>query len=64
VFNNEILVWPDERYDYGETRWIAIGLASGEETVVVYTENGDERRIISARRARRKEREIYWRRRS
>ena len=64
VFEDEFLGWPDERYDYGETRWIAIGLSGGEETVVVYTESDEERRIISARRATRKERELYWRARS
>jgi uncharacterized DUF497 family protein len=64
VFEGDVLGWPDERFDYGEARWIAIGLAGGEETVVVYTEKGDERRILSARRAIRKERELYWRGRS
>ena len=61
IFDDEILGWPDERYDYGEERWIAIGLSGGEEAVVVYTESGDERRLISARQATRKERELYWR---
>ena len=64
VFEGDVLIWPDERFDYGEARWIAVGLAGGEETVVVYSEEGDERRIISARRATRKERELYWRGRS
>lgn len=60
VFEGEFLGWPDERHDYGEARWIAIGLSGGEETVVVYTEEREERRLISARRATRKERELYW----
>lgn len=61
VFEGEFLGWPDERYDYGEARWIAIGLSGGEETIIVYTEEREERRLISARRATRKERELYWR---
>jgi uncharacterized protein len=64
VFESDVLILPDERFDHGEARWIAVGLAGGEETVVVYSEEGDERRIISARRATRKERELYWRGRS
>lgn len=44
----------------GERRIIAVGLGSaGELLVVVYTERGDEYRLISARRATRKERNQY-----
>ena len=44
----------------GEKRYIAIGLGSaGELLVVVYTEREGEYRIISARRPTRKERESY-----
>ena len=44
----------------GEARFVAVGMGSaGELLVVVYTERGDEYRIISARRPTRKERESY-----
>ncbi|HJS39295.1 MAG TPA: BrnT family toxin [Burkholderiales bacterium] len=44
----------------GENRYIAIGLGSaGELLVVVYTERDGECRIISARRPTRKERNSY-----
>jgi hypothetical protein len=44
----------------GEARFIAVGLGSaGELLVVVYTERAGECRIISARRPTRKERAIY-----
>lgn len=44
----------------GENRYIAIGLGSaGELLVVVYTERDGEYRIISARRPTRKERNSY-----
>lgn len=49
----------DERRDYGEQRMIALGESDGEVFVVVYTDRGDVRRIISARRASRKERQIW-----
>jgi len=64
IFEDDVLGWPDERFDYGEARWIAIGFAGGKEIVVVYSEKDDERRIISAREATRKERELYWRSRA
>jgi uncharacterized DUF497 family protein len=43
-----------------EQRYVAIGLgSSGEFLVVVYAERGEEYRLISARRATRKERKAY-----
>jgi len=43
-----------------EQRYVAIGLgSSGELLVVVYAERGEEYRLISARRATRKERKAY-----
>jgi len=44
----------------GERRYVAIGMGSlGELLVVVYTEGGEEYRLISARRATPKERRAY-----
>jgi len=43
----------------GEERWIAIGLLNGIEIAVIYTIRGDIYRIITARRARQKERDLY-----
>ena len=49
------------REDYDEGRVIAIGLANGVELVVVYTMRAaDLTRIISARRANKRERKTYW----
>lgn len=42
-----------------EERFVAIGLLADIEIAVVYTLRGDVCRIISARRARSNEREIY-----
>jgi hypothetical protein len=49
----------DARRDYGETRIVAYGEAEGYVLAVVYTWRGQARRIISARRADRRERRIY-----
>ena len=44
----------------GERRYVAIGVGSlGELLVVVYAEDGEEYRLISARRATPKERRAY-----
>lgn len=45
--------------DYGEVRRRAIGIVEDRVLTVVYTDRGDRRRIISARRARRHERHRY-----
>ena len=49
----------DERYDYGEDRWDAIGFIDGRLHVVVYTLRVDAVRIISLRRANARERRAY-----
>ena len=51
----------DPRQEYGEDRWIGIGLIYGRVVVVVYTEqaNGEVIRIISVRKALRYERERF-----
>ena len=43
----------------GEDRMVAIGSVEGIEIVVVYVMRGKRRRIISARRAHRNERQDY-----
>lgn len=46
---------PDTRLDYGEVRINAIGQVGPDILVVIYTLRGPNHRIISARRANRKE---------
>ncbi|MBI1779750.1 MAG: BrnT family toxin [Proteobacteria bacterium] len=45
----------DDRYDYGEERRIVYGKIEGRLYVVVYTLRGTVHRIISARRANRRD---------
>jgi uncharacterized DUF497 family protein len=49
----------DDRTDYGEDRYILIGMSIENVLVVVYTERNERNRIISARRAEMNERRIY-----
>ncbi|MGL6159894.1 BrnT family toxin [Microbulbifer sp.] len=56
IFNHPMLALPDDREDYGEERWVALGWIRALIGVVVYTERrGDVIRIISARKATKSE---------
>ena len=59
IFDDYVCTLPSVNRDYGEERYLAIGLLRGLEIVVVYTPRGNRRRIISARRARIKEKGKY-----
>jgi uncharacterized DUF497 family protein len=49
----------DNRFDYGEERWVALGLISNRPHVLIYTRRGEKIRLISLRRANNREREYY-----
>ncbi len=59
IFEGPTLELDDDRAEYGERRVQAIGEVEGNVLFVVYTWRGEARRIISARLASRKEREIH-----
>jgi len=59
MFRNPILERLDDRKDYGEDRWIAIGHWENFYMVAVYAWRGENRRIISAWKAGRYEQEAY-----
>ena len=52
----------DDRFDYGETRFITAGQLDGRLIVMVWTQRGGARHIISMRHCHANEEEI-WRRR-
>jgi hypothetical protein len=61
IFEGPTLEQLDERFDYGELRIHAIGVVNAIEITVIYVEVSEqERRIISAWRSERHEREAYW----
>ena len=59
IFQGPVLEHIDDRQDYAETRIAAVGVVEGKELFVVYTFREQHRRIISARKANRHEREAY-----
>jgi hypothetical protein len=60
VFADLTLERRDDRRDYGEVRMQAIGRAGVDILFVVYTDRGDVRHLISARRANKKERKLWY----
>jgi uncharacterized DUF497 family protein len=60
IFTMPMLVALDDRENYGEERWIGIGILKSRVVVVVYTERGEDTvRIISLRKALSHERKRY-----
>ena len=56
---NDALVWVDERIDYGELRMIALVPQTATLYYVAFVERGVVRRVISLRRANRREVKYY-----
>jgi uncharacterized protein len=50
----------DEREDYGEARFLLIGMVDGQLLSVIYTERRGRFRLISARRATKDEQDHYF----
>ncbi len=59
VFAGRTITVQDTRRDYGEVRYITIGVLRGEVVVLVWTARDQTRRIISMRRANGKEADFY-----
>ncbi len=59
IFDGMTFTFEDNRFDYGEQRFISIGLLN-DVVVIVHTETSKEIRIISMRRANKNEKELYF----
>jgi hypothetical protein len=66
VFNDPFAIeWLDDREDYGQQRFLSIGIVEGQELLfVAYTERDESIRIISARRGTQNEQIEYFRQNS
>ena len=53
------LVWVDDRFEYGELRMIALAPKTNALYCVAFVDRGSTRRIISLRRANRREVKHY-----
>jgi uncharacterized DUF497 family protein len=52
----------DDRFDYGEKRWITVGYLKKRMIVVTWTKRGDCLRLISMRKANEKEQKKFKKR--
>lgn len=60
VFSGPTFTFEDERFDYGERRFVSIGLLDEQVVVIVHTETEKEIRIISMRKGTLNEQKSYF----
>ena len=60
VFDVATYSFEDDRFSYGEQRFVTLGLLAGVPVSVVHTENEHEIRIISFRKATNREACIFF----
>lgn len=60
VFEGLTYTFKDDRLHYGEQRFITLGLLAGIPVSIAHTENDHEIRVISFRKATRREAQIYF----
>ena len=59
IWEGQVLETRSDQVGHEETRYIALGVMQGHVIAVIYTWRRRQRRIISARKARRREKAIY-----
>ena len=60
VFAGPTFTFEDIREEYGERRWITLGLSGTKVIVIVHTEAEDEIRVISMREADDDEQQLFF----
>ena len=60
IFSGYTLTIEDDRYDYGEERFVTFGILDGRVVAVAHTETEELIRIISIRKATRYEEKVYF----
>jgi hypothetical protein len=60
VFEGPTFTFEDNRQDYGEQRWVTIGLLGEKVVVIVHTETAEEIRVISMREASHNEQVLFF----
>jgi uncharacterized DUF497 family protein len=62
VFADPCVTFVDDRFDYGEERFVTLGLLAGRQVAIAHAPRGEATRIISMRKANRREQKIYQKR--
>lgn len=60
VFEGITFTFEDDRFSYGEKRFVTLGLLAGVPVSIVHTENPHEIHIISFRNATKRETKIFF----
>ena len=60
VFAGPTFTFEDDREDYGEQRWVTLGLLGVQVVVIVHTETEAEIRVISMREADNNEQLLFF----
>ncbi len=60
LFDGVTVLRMDNRFDYGETRFITLGLLNSIVFLVVHTETDETIRLISVRKASKYEEKYYF----
>ncbi|MBS0446478.1 MAG: BrnT family toxin [Proteobacteria bacterium] len=60
VFEAATYTFEDDRFAYGERRFVTLGLLAGIPVSLVHTESEHEIRVISFRKATKREAQIYF----
>jgi uncharacterized protein len=60
VFEGLTYTFEDDRFAYGEQRFVTLGLLAGIPVSIVHTESDHEIRVISFRQATQREAQIYF----
>jgi len=60
VFDGMTYTFEDDRFSSDEQRFVTLGLLAGISVSIVHTENEHEIRIISFRKATKRESQIYF----
>lgn len=60
VFEGATFTFEDDRFSYKERRFVTLGLLAGIPVSIVHTETAHEIRVISFRKASKRESQIYF----
>jgi uncharacterized protein len=60
VFSGPLVLFEDDRFDYGEQRMVAVGLLRAWVVLVVHVESEGVIRVISMREATRDETNLFY----
>jgi len=61
VFQGLTYTFEDDRFSYGEQRFVTLGLLAGTPVSIAHPENDHEIRVVSFRKATNREAQIYFR---